>query len=1121
MDNTTLKALEKNFEPVILQRGKAYYADDAVFDIQGTSNQIQAQVRGSGKTPYKVKLSLVPNFSDNSLKFNGSCTCPYGDNCKHMAAVLYAHFDRLQKQKSPTPPSPSEESAPHWLEALFAQTPRPKGMVYGMGRPAESNQGRTIYTIDTRQIDSFEPLDVDVSFQLLRKNNTFGAPRPVHLRNFPNYPGSIPAPYMTDHDWELLQSLGSAYDPCLTPLHGKVGFKGLEELIETKRFFTESNLEDPLRWGPKGILHFLWKKTQDQYRLTYEITGIETGNLDIVLLNLDPLCYLNLRNLCFGQCDAPVPRSLLKRLLDMGPLSPKQAREFSAYVAQNPEFGDFPLPPLTDIKVIKSDAAPAPILKLEGIPNDQFPTGIPVAIPTFMYGKKSISPRSYDKNTVDYYQGDTLYSHKRDKKLEAKMLKVLADYPLIPLSDFMDWPLTHSTAERKKIAAALLMTPASVPNVPLNEAAFMGPWVDFFKDGPKNLAAQGWTVETTKSFPLAQFDAHTDWYSEIEESGHDWFDLDMGVVVEGKRVNLLPILIGALREIPDLDALEREKDTLLFLKNGEGKLMGFPSERLVPILKLIGRLTHADLRSSNKIRLDQMDVIELLNHQEQDESQMIQVRSKNIAHLRAWAKKLKGLVDVPPIPTPKGLKATLRPYQQEGVNWMQYLAQNQLPGILADDMGLGKTVQTIAHILQEKETGRLDKPILIVGPTSLMPNWRMELERFAPSLKHLILHGTERHGKVKDIPHVDVVCTTYPLIARDHQELLNHTFHTIVLDEAQFIKNSKTQTNKALCSLKSDRRLCLTGTPLENHLGEVWSIFNFLSPGLLGTEEHFKRTFRTPIEKNGDRERQKLLNRRLRLFMMRRTKDEVLVDLPPKTEIIVRSEFDQKQRDLYEATRLIMHEKVQGELRRHGEKYNSIVILDALLKLRQICCDPALLKMDEAKNVDSAKLEQLMEMLPEMVEEGRKILLFSQFTSMLTRVEHRLEQAKIPYVKITGQTKDRETPIKNFQKGDVPIFLISLKSGGTGLNLTAADTVIHFDPWWNPAAENQATDRAHRIGQTKPIFVYKLIANKSVEEKILEMQTKKAGLAKALFEDATKGPVKLSPNDIADLFDAL
>ena len=474
------------------------------------------------------------------------------------------------------------------------------------------------------------------------------------------------------------------------------------------------------------------------------------------------------------------------------------------------------------------------------------------------------------------------------------------------------------------------------------------------------------------------------------------------------------------------------------------------------------------------------------------------------------------------LPTPRGFQGELRPYQQQGLAWLQFLRETEHGGILADDMGLGKTAQTLAHLLLEKQAGRLEQhPVLIIAPTSLMHNWRKEAEKFTPELTVLVLQGSDRIEHFKNIQNVDIVLSTYPLLGRDEELLLAHQYHLLILDEAQNIKNPRSKAAQVVRQIQAKHRLCLTGTPIENHLGELWSLFHFLMPGFLYSQEVFNKKYRNPIEKHADVNLKNKLVSRIKPFMLRRLKTEVAKELPEKTTIEVNIDMNEQQSKLYEAVRATMQKNIRELIAVKGFNRSQIQILSALLKLRQVCCHPSLLDLDHIKNqnVESAKLDHLLEMVQDMVEEGRKILIFSQFTSMLQIIEDQLNTLKIKNVKLTGKTKKRDEVITAFQVGDIPIFLISLKAGGVGLNLTAADTVIHFDPWWNPAAEDQASDRAWRIGQDKPVFVYKLITTQSIEEKILALQRNKANLTKSILIIDHENDVKLTENDVLSLLD--
>jgi SNF2 family DNA or RNA helicase len=656
------------------------------------------------------------------------------------------------------------------------------------------------------------------------------------------------------------------------------------------------------------------------------------------------------------------------------------------------------------------------------------------------------------------------------------------------------------------------------PNKP-EELTFSKPenWLPFVTTVLPQLRAKGWQIEEEASFTFRIVTAG-EWYTDAQPtSGMEWFEAEVGVQVDGEKINLLPVLLAHIQKLPGrfeaAHLADLKDDAVVLMDLPDGRKLPFPVGRLKAMMGVLLELLDPEALGKNgRLRLSKLRAAELAGS---DASW----RWLGGKELEALSRKLRDFKSIQAVPVPIGLKATLRGYQQEGLHWLQFLREYNLGGILADDMGLGKTIQALAHLLHEKESGRADRPSLVIAPTSLMTNWRQEAEKFAPALKVLVLHGLERKQHFEKIKDYDLIITSYPLLPKDAAILLKEQFHLVILDEAQYIKNPKTKYAQIVCQLQARHHVCLTGTPMENHLGELWSQFNFLLPGFLGNEARFRKVFRNPIERNGDAERRQVLARRVSPFMLRRRKEEVATELPAKTEIVQNVELTGAQRDLYETIRLAMHARVRAEVDKKGMSRAHIIILDALLKLRQVCCDPRLVKLTAARSVaQSAKLELLMDLLPEMLAEGRKVLLFSQFTSMLALIQLELAKKEIAHVILTGDTKDRATPVARFQRGEVPLFLISLKAGGTGLNLTAADTVIHYDPWWNPAVENQATDRAHRIGQTKSVFVYKLMTVGTVEEKILALQKKKRDLVEGLMDENRRETLQLSNEDLQVLF---
>ncbi|MES2934388.1 MAG: DEAD/DEAH box helicase [Pseudomonadota bacterium] len=611
--------------------------------------------------------------------------------------------------------------------------------------------------------------------------------------------------------------------------------------------------------------------------------------------------------------------------------------------------------------------------------------------------------------------------------------------------------------------------------------------------------------------------------------------LSLGIEIDGEVLDLVPILANLLqrdtrwldaKKLAAIDDLE-----MVRLRAPGGKRIDAQGAPLKAIIGSMLELLSDPRRKDGPLKLSSWDAYRL-------DAMRLQLQASQAARagshggwqlqgdagLHALAHKLQNIGGPQAISAPAALGITLRPYQLHGVAWLQYLREQHLAGILADDMGLGKTAQALAHLLIEQQAGRLDIPALAVLPTSLIFNWQAEARRMAPSLRVLTLQGPARADDFARMSAHDLVLTTYPLLWRDIDALAAQPFHMLLLDEAQTVKNAAGRSAHAVRRLQARHRLCITGTPLENHLGELWAQFDFLMPGFLGDARSFVRLWRRPIEQNGQTQRAELLKQRLRPFILRRRKDDVASELPPKTEVIKRVQLQGQQRDLYESVRVAADEQVRRILQRKGFSGGQITILDALLKLRQVCCDPYLLKGTKMQDgMERAKLECLRDMLPALVAQGRRVLVFSQFTEMLGLIEAELSALQLPWLTLSGKTPpaQRGALVVQFQARQVPILLISLKAGGIGLNLTAADTVIHMDPWWNPAVEEQATARAHRIGQEQAVFVYKLVVEGSIEERMLELQARKGALAEGVLGSDLGLAPKFSEDDLKALLTPL
>ena len=1091
------------------ERGRRYHAQGRarVSRISDDGSHVEGEVLGGGPLPYQVSADIRRLLSGR-LAIGGDCTCPVGFDCKHVAALLLQVLDGTRPAASPPPRTTLTFEVADWL-AKVERVATSGSEDY----PPDIRQ-RLLYLVDVAPDWHGIPRPIlnTVSVRLLATGEFSDKVAIVDPGNQANSP--TPAKYLRSSDLVILRGL--AHQPLPRASGGRVlagedGADLLARALATGRCRWQAVGGPVLAEGATRPGTVAWTLTTDgrqRPRVEPEGHGIA--------LPLAPPWYVDPPAGLCGPIDTGLDTALLAVLLAAPPVAASEVTEVRTRLAAHlPDAAPFLPPELKPPRRI--DAAPVPHLRLmlrRLAPSSQWgygrsataPLDAPLARLTFLYdGIDLPGPETLPVTTL--VKDGTVLEVTRHPQAEREARRRLEGLGLRPAAARLSsWTVPADHRDDLTFAVAFEGGP--------DEAG----WLNFLIDGIPPLARDGWQIDIAEDFPFRLATADGDPEAELIESpGIDWFDLHLGVLVDGRRVDILPALLRLLRKLPadgeePFPEDDTEDETTLRLRLDDGRILQLPMARLRPIIRALTGLFAADWNEGTA-GFSHADAADLAEFAEVTTASGLVWRGGE--RLRSLGKRLKDAAGIPPVTMPAQFVGRLRPYQQTGVAWMQLLRDVELGGVLADDMGLGKTVQTLAHLAIEKAEGRADRPSLIVAPTSVLPNWRAEAATFTPTLTVLALHGITRKESFCKIGGVDIVLSTYPLLARDVEVLAAQPWHMVIIDEAQMVKNPATAGAQALRRLDARHRLALTGTPLENHLGELWALFDFVSPGFLGDARSFAKTWRTPIEKKGDAVRQAALARRVRPFLLRRTKAVVAAELPAKTEITEHIELSQVQRDLYEGIRLAMHKKVREAIATKGLKRSRIEFLDALLKLRQACCDPRLVRTAKGSPKSaSAKLVRLMEMLSELIDEGRRILLFSQFTSMLALIETELTAASIPYLLLTGDTTDRTTPVRRFQARQVPLFLISLKAGGTGLNLTAADTVIHYDPWWNPAVEAQATDRAHRIGQDKPVFVYRLVADDTIEVKMAELKARKQALADGLFGAGDGTALDIGEDDI-------
>ncbi|MFI4955682.1 MAG: SNF2-related protein [Gammaproteobacteria bacterium] len=1098
--------LNRFFDQTTIKRGAQYAADGRVHNIQnqaqsqdGHIHKISANVLGQRK--YTVVVTIKGINAD--IKMSAECSCPVAYFCKHAAALLITaksrplieavslpqlsghalltsihgkinpqvpshwnkHFETFNKLMNP--PS-KKRAAEEQNDIAYILSPDKRSRHTLLLRPKRGNRIPTGGFANLKNISSY--LSPDEFNQFDSADTTILASL-YGIRELSTFYGNGSEPFELDH----LNHVAL-----------------LKTIIETGHCYWETSTKKaiPLSLDANKEGTLSWHIEPNGYQtLLYQVEGkpvelYKVGNtLCAVNVKTKKVSYIDTRN-----------ADMIIHALKTPPISPNDIDSVSRAIQKIPS--NHIIPALNKLDPIIIENAPfkrAVFLAAGYKENSELPDIL--ADVTFIYGNDLVPWYSMRREIYDH-SAKGWVKYERNIAEESTAIDQLLEQgfkPSLPLEKHDDELFFVLETDRKISSEE-------------HEAQF----ANIFR----TLVSMGWDVKLDENLEFDMNIENPNFYADItEKSEYGWFEFEIGIDIDGVKINILPTLIKYIEE----DVSKKHDSIQIGLPDGRYAIIEI--ERFEKILNTLTELYDKNaLNKDDHLLLSKQRAV-FLNELKDS----LGIEDK---HWSGWEplKKLNDVLSMEgncilPVTIPNEFQGQLREYQQAGVNWLSFLTTYELGGILADDMGLGKTVQVLSYLLYLKNSGKLDKPCLVIVPTSLVNNWMSESNKFTPTLRILPFHGMSRKDNQNQFNHYDVILTTYPLMVHDQRIHMNQVFHTVILDEAQAIKNPEAQTTKIICDLQSSYRLCLTGTPMENHLGELWSLFNFLMPGFLGSKKQFGRVFRTPIEKQKNAERRTQLAARVKPFMLRRTKELVATELPPKIEMVQLLTLSPAQRDLYETIRLSMEVKVKQAITSKGFASSQIVILDALLKLRQVCNDPRVMKMKSAQTITTPdKLAWLLETLPTFIEEGRRILLFSSFKSVLDNIALSLTEHNYPFVMLTGQTKDRKTPVDSFQNKEIPIFLISLKAGGVGLNLTAADMIIHYDPWWNPAAQAQATDRAHRIGQEKTVFVYQLVAKDTVEEKILQMQENKAALLASIMTPESDMTTALTAQDVLTLF---
>lgn len=1033
-----LELLAPYFSPLVRDRGARYHVAGRVVHLRGNQHEAEALVRGSRSYNTGIR------WHRGQVEF--ACTCPFfgdGQPCKHLWALALAAADlnylsavSAGRSTRKAPDAKTPEPTARWRRVLEAVS---ESEVTPELEASPTTPLRILYMLDAISVREGSALQLEVSTQNQRRNGQWSPPKPLKLSR--TNPERLADPL----DRMILSALAGCEPDMRYGSSAASGVFALSDahrelllplLCSTGRFFArapDGTRTDMLTLDEGAPWIFLIQLTSRSHS-EYQLHGV-LWRKDATLGLDQPVMLL--------------PSGWVFTRTHLAPLNHNGA---FAWIVALRQTGPLTIP-ATDAEAFIQELFNSPRLPPATLPPELAPEKKTIApVRKLQVRPHPLEPDQVCARLVFSYAGhDFAHTDNRPGLLDWPQRTFYARDP----------QTERQAAESLHVLGFQRHTNYSEPGYTLHLPAHQLPAV------LHALLPQGWHVEASgKMYRAARS------FRLKVASGTDWFDLQGDLQFEGASVSL-PALLKAFRG--------GEKTVVL----DDGSLGLVPEEWL----RRMGTLAELGDLQDSVVRFQKEQALLL---------DALLAEQPGVDVDAAFARireELRTFQAIEPRDPPPGFQGILRPYQREGLGWFEFLRRFGFGGCLADDMGLGKTVQVLALLEQRRQ--EKCGPSLVVVPRSLMFNWRTEAARFTPALRVLEHSGISRARHTGHLADYDIILTTYGTLRRDAALLKDITFDYVILDEAQAIKNAGTHSAKAARLLRAKHRLALSGTPVENHLGELWSLFEFLNPGMMGRASAFAAF----AGKAGDPAGRQLLARTLRPFILRRTKGQVATELPARLEQTLHCDLPAPQRKLYNELREFYRQSLLKKVAEQGMGRAKIMVLEALLRLRQAACHPGL--VDPAhKGEESAKLATLIPQLLEVTQEGHKALVFSQFTSFLSLVKEQVDKAGLTYEYLDGKTRDRQARVDRFQNDpECRLFLISLRAGGLGLNLTAAEYVFLLDPWWNPAVEAQAIDRAHRIGQKQQVFAYRLIARDTIEEKVLELQASKRDLASAIITE--------------------